>query len=102
MAPRRMVVVGASLAGLRAVEGLRRRGFDGSITWVGAEAELPYDRPPLSKQILRGDWEPDRAALKANYDALGADLRLGTRATALDLRERAVTLDSGARVPYDG
>lgn len=102
MTPRSIVVVGASLAGLRAVEALRRRGFDGPLTWIGAESELPYDRPPLSKQILRGEWGPDRAALKANYEALGADLRLGTRAVALDLHARAVQLEDGTRAPYDG
>src|SRR5262249_29841689 len=62
----------------------------------------PYDRPPLSKQILRGDWEPARAALKANYDALGAKPMLGTRAVALDLRARAVELANGATVSFDG
>src|SRR5688572_13681719 len=102
MSLREIAVVGASLAGLRAVEALRKRGFDGKITWIGAEAELPYDRPPLSKQILRGEWDPARAALKANYDALGADLRVGARATRLDLQSRVVELDGGARVPFDG
>lgn len=102
MSLRQIAVVGASLAGLRAVDALRKRGFDGTITWIGAEAELPYDRPPLSKQILRGEWEPARAALKANYDALGVDLRLGAPATRLDLQTRAVELDGGASVPFDG
>ena len=51
MSPREIVVVGASLAGLRTVEALRRRGFDGAITWLGAETELPYDRPPLSNFV---------------------------------------------------
>jgi 3-phenylpropionate/trans-cinnamate dioxygenase ferredoxin reductase subunit len=98
----RIVVVGGSLAGLRAVEALRRRGFSGRIVWIGAEASRPYDRPPLSKQILRGEWQPDRVLLKANYDALEVDLRLGTRARALDARAREVVLDGGERVPYDG
>jgi NADPH-dependent 2,4-dienoyl-CoA reductase/sulfur reductase-like enzyme len=102
MSSRQIVVVGASLAGLRAVEALRRRGFDGTITWIGAELHLPYDRPPLSKQILRGEWPADRAALKANYDALAVDLRLGRRATALSPGEHIVTLDDGSRVSYDG
>ena len=60
---RRIAVVGASLAGLRAVEALRARGFDGRIDWIGAEPHEPYDRPPLSKQVLRGEWEPERIAL---------------------------------------
>jgi 3-phenylpropionate/trans-cinnamate dioxygenase ferredoxin reductase subunit len=102
MTPREIVVVGASLAGLRAVEALRRRGHDGKLTWIGAEPELPYDRPPLSKQILRGEWEPARAALRANYEALGVEPLLGTRAVALDLRAREIELAGGAKVSYDG
>ena len=58
----RIVVVGASLAGLRACETLRSDGFTGTVTLVGAEEHLPYDRPPLSKKLLAGDWEPDRIA----------------------------------------
>ena len=61
---RTVVVVGASLAGLRATETLRREGFDGRIVLVGAEAHLPYDRPPLSKQLLAGEWEPEELALR--------------------------------------
>jgi len=100
--PREIAVVGASLAGLRAVEALRRRGYDGRIVWIGEETHLPYDRPPLSKQVLRVEWTPDRTALKANYEALGADLRLGRRAIALDVTERRVTLDDGGSVSFDG
>ena len=60
----RVIVVGASLAGLRAVETLRGAGYDGALTLIGAEEHLPYDRPPLSKEILQGTWEPDRLALR--------------------------------------
>src|SRR4051812_17965394 len=95
-----VVVVGASLAGLRAVEALRRRGVDEAITWIGAEAQLPYDRPPLSKQILRGEWEPDRTALKANYGALGVEPLLGVRAVSLDSDRRRVALSDGSSIPY--
>ena len=85
MALRTVVVVGASLAGLRATETLRRDGFDGRIVLVGAEPHLPYDRPPLSKQLLAGEWEPQELALRrAPYDELDVELRLGVRATALD------------------
>ena len=56
----RVVVVGASLAGLRAAETLRARGFDGELTLIGEEAHPPYDRPPLSKQVLQGTCEPDQ------------------------------------------
>ncbi len=80
-----VVVVGASLAGLRATEALRRDGYDGRIVLVGAEPHLPYDRPPLSKQLLAGEWEPQDLVLRrADYDELQLDLRLGVRATALD------------------
>ncbi len=99
-----VVVVGASLAGLRAVEALRRHGYGGKLVWIGAEHELPYDRPPLSKEILRGDWGAERTALRKNasYADLGAELRLGTRAESLDLRARAVMLAGGERVRFDG
>lgn len=98
-----IVVVGASLAGLRAVETLRRLGFEGRLTWIGAETHAPYDRPPLSKEILRGDWEPERTALRRDGQGdLALDLRLGVRATGLDLGRREVELDSGERVPFDG
>jgi len=59
-----VVVVGASLAGLRACESLRTEEFTGRITLVGAEHELPYDRPPLSKKVLAGEWEVDRIRLR--------------------------------------
>lgn len=100
----RIVVVGGSLAGLRGVETLRRLGYDGRLTWVGAETHHPYDRPPLSKDVLRGTREPDRIALtRADaLEALDLDLRLGQRAIRLDLRERVVDLESGARIAYEG
>lgn len=98
-----IAVVGASLAGLRAVEALRRAGYDGRLLWIGAEPHAPYDRPPLSKQILRGDWPPDRIVLrKQGLDELEAELRLGTRAVALDLEARRLELSSGERLGYDG
>jgi NADPH-dependent 2,4-dienoyl-CoA reductase/sulfur reductase-like enzyme len=99
-----VVVVGASLAGLRACEALRTDGFTGRVTLIGAEPHLPYDRPPLSKKVLAGDWEPDRIALRpsGDLDALGLDVRLGVPAAALDLDGRAVTLADGTVVPFDG
>ena len=60
----RIVVVGASLAGLRAAETLRDRGFDGELTLVGEEPHRPYDRPPLSKQVLQGTWEPEQTLFR--------------------------------------
>ncbi|MEV7890116.1 NAD(P)/FAD-dependent oxidoreductase [Streptomyces sp. NPDC002817] len=100
----RIVVVGASAAGLAAAETLRREGYDGPLTLVGDEPLAPYDRPPLSKQVLSGEWRPERLDLRAPADltALGLDLRLGVRATGLDLTERTVRLADGSTVPYDG
>lgn len=100
---RTVVVVGASLAGLRAVEALRARGFDGRLVWVGAEPHAPYDRPPLSKEILRGEWEPERLALaRDGVEALGAELRFGVRAEALDAAARRVRLAGGETLAFDG
>ena len=99
-----MVVVGGSLAGLRAIETLRNEGFEGRVTLIGAETRQPYDRPPLSKKVLAGEWEPERIALRRDGDlgSLDVDARLGRTATGLDVDERVVTVDDGERVPYDG
>jgi len=101
--PDRVVVVGASAGGLATAEALRRLGHEGEITLVGNESHLPYDRPPLSKQILTGEVDPDQLLLRppADIDALGVDLRLGEAATGVDLRGRTVTLAGGATVGYD-
>lgn len=100
----RIVVVGASLAGLRAVEALRKRGYSGALTLVGDEAHAPYDRPPLSKQVLTGEWEPGKVFFrqKEGYDGLSVEWILGQRAAALDTRERRVLLEDGRALPYDG
>ena len=102
--PRSVTIVGASLAGLNAAEALRREGFDGPVTLVGAEEHLPYDRPPLSKQVLAGDWEPERAALTdaEELDEDGIEVRLGVRAVALDLGARELTLHTGETLGFDG
>jgi 3-phenylpropionate/trans-cinnamate dioxygenase ferredoxin reductase subunit len=99
-----VVVVGASLAGIRTAEALRRLGYDGRLALVGDEPHRPYDRPPLSKELLRGDREPDQIALVKPdaFDALRLDLHLGVRAESLDLAARRVALGSGERLPYDG
>ena len=99
----RIVIVGASLAGLRAAETLRDRGFDGELTLIGEEPHLPYDRPPLSKQVLQGTWEPDQTFFrkKEGYDALALDMRLGVRATSVNLRAKRVTLAGGTFADYD-
>lgn len=103
VAPRRVVVVGASAAGLTAVETLRMEAFDGEITLVGAERRAPYDRPPLSKQILSGAWAPSRIDLRseASYEELDLRLRLGASGVDLDVPNRTVTLDDGRRLEYD-
>jgi NADPH-dependent 2,4-dienoyl-CoA reductase/sulfur reductase-like enzyme len=99
----RIVVVGASLAGLRAAETLRDRGFDGELTLIGDEPHRPYDRPPLSKQVLQGTWEPDQSFFrgKNGYTALALDMRLGVRASSVDLRIRRVALANGTFADYD-
>jgi NADPH-dependent 2,4-dienoyl-CoA reductase/sulfur reductase-like enzyme len=99
----RIVVVGASLAGLRAVETLRDRGFDGALTLIGDEPHRPYDRPPLSKQVIQGTWEPEQTLFrrKDGYDRLALDMRLGVRATSVDLRARRVMLADGTFADYD-
>ncbi|WP_026197840.1 NAD(P)/FAD-dependent oxidoreductase [Sciscionella marina] len=102
-APSAVVVVGASAAGLAVAETLRRERFDGRITLIGEEPELPYDRPPLSKEILSGRWQADRARLRdpAAVDRLGLDLRLGTSAESVDQAARRVLLADGTVVGYE-
>ncbi|MGQ0826637.1 MAG: NAD(P)/FAD-dependent oxidoreductase [Actinomycetota bacterium] len=98
-----VAVVGMSLAGLRATETLRREGFDGRIVAIGAEPHLPYDRPPLSKDLLAGRTAPDEIALRGQgVDDLALDWRLGGRAVRLDLADRELTLDDDERVAFDG
>ncbi|MDP6493198.1 MAG: FAD/NAD(P)-binding oxidoreductase [Acidimicrobiales bacterium] len=98
-----VTIVGASLAGLRSAETLRRDGFGGRISLIGDEPHQPYDRPPLSKQVLAGDWEPERALLTPaeKLEPLGLDLRLGVRATGLDVAARELEVD-GVAEPFDG
>lgn len=99
--PDRIVIVGASLAGLRAAESLRHHGHEGSITIVGDEPHRPYDRPPLSKQVLTGKTTPKATALPVPED-LDAEWVLGTTATGLDLDRRRLLLRGGDDVAYDG
>jgi NADPH-dependent 2,4-dienoyl-CoA reductase/sulfur reductase-like enzyme len=97
-----VVIVGASVAGVRTAEALRRRGFGGRITLIGAEPHLPYDRPPLSKAFLAGQTTADDLPLLPG-DRLGRlelDLRLGERAEAVDLSSRQIRLTSGEPVPF--
>ena len=100
---RRIVIVGASLTGASAAIALRHQGFDGSITLIGAETHHPYERPPLSKEYLRGETPIDKAFVKKPewYTENNVEFRLGTRAESLDVEDRAVVLAGGERVPYD-
>jgi NADPH-dependent 2,4-dienoyl-CoA reductase/sulfur reductase-like enzyme len=102
--PERVVIVGASAAGLTAAETLRGRGYDGTLTLIGDESYPPYDRTPLSKQVLAGAWEPERVMLSDEHalDALEAELLLGRAAVGLDTTERRVHLAGGDGVGYDG
>jgi 3-phenylpropionate/trans-cinnamate dioxygenase ferredoxin reductase component len=99
-----VLVVGASLAGWRAVETLRTEGFDGKISLIGAERHLPYDRPPLSKQVLAGTWPPEKAVLadKKRSSEHRVHEVLGRRAVRLDAEAREVELDDGAVLHGDG
>jgi NADPH-dependent 2,4-dienoyl-CoA reductase/sulfur reductase-like enzyme len=98
-----IAVVGTSLAGLRAIETLRREGFDGRIVAIGGESHLPYDRPPLSKDLLAGISDAvDIVLRKQGVDDLDVEWILGTRATSLDLGARELTLAGDARVAFDG
>lgn len=98
--PDSLTVIGASLAGLRAAEGARQAGFTGQITMVGAETHRPYDRPPLSKQLIKGDWEPERVALRKPevLDALNLTWRLGVPAASYDPATALVTLADASTV----
>jgi 3-phenylpropionate/trans-cinnamate dioxygenase ferredoxin reductase subunit len=98
-----VVVVGASVGGLRAAESLRAGGFAGRLVLVGEETHPPYDRPPLSKQVLAGTWPPERVTIAdpQKLRDLALDLRLGHRAGAFDAEARRVDLDDGSSISAD-
>ena len=87
--PEHVVIVGAGLAGLRTAQQLRAAGLQGRISLVGAEPHPPYDRPPLSKQVLTGEWEPDRTFLAGpdTFDELGVRTHFGNPAVALRITD---------------
>ena len=99
----RFVIIGASLAGASAAAALREGGFDGTVELIGAEPQLPYNRPPLSKGYLRGqDRFEDQLVNPADYYAQHeVNLRLGVRATSVDPQRKVVSLERGEEVPYD-
>src|SRR5919197_4485836 len=96
------VIVGASLAGAKAAETLREEGFDGRVVLLGAEPHRPYERPPLSKDYVRG--EADRSAAFVHdedfYAKHDIELRTSANVTALDLGAREVELDGGERLGF--
>src|SRR6185295_4468075 len=98
-----IVIVGASLAGGTAAVTLREQGFDGDLVLVGAERQLPYNRPPLSKGYLRGqDRFEDQLVKPASYYAeQRIQLKLGVRAASIDAKQKVVALESGESVVYD-
>ena len=99
-----ILIIGASLAGIRAAETLRSNGFAGALTIIGAEAHMPYDRPPLSKNFLAGDWDAERIALRKEDDlySLNINWMLGQAATSLNTDASIVTLADGTNISYDG
>jgi phthalate 3,4-dioxygenase ferredoxin reductase subunit len=98
-----VVVVGASVAGVGVARGLRAEGYAGEVVLVGGEPERPYDKPPLSKQVLCGEWEAARASLLTTDEAdeHALDVRLGVEAEHLDVAEKQVLLADASRIPYD-
>ncbi|MGB8196850.1 MAG: FAD-dependent oxidoreductase [Acidimicrobiales bacterium] len=95
-----VVIVGAGFAGWRLVEALRREDYAGAITLVGEETYAPYDRPPLSKHVLAGKWEVERATLATpeRIEESGATLLLGSRATSFDVESGVVVLENETRI----
>ncbi|MBK1698385.1 NAD(P)/FAD-dependent oxidoreductase [Rhodovibrio salinarum] len=97
------VVIGGGQAGGRAVEGIRKAGFDGHVILLSEEERAPYERPPLSKEVLTGAAEPDSAALRTHdwYEDQKIDLRLSTRAGRIDRARKRVVLQDGQELAYD-
>lgn len=99
----RTVIVGAGVAGVSAAGAMRAAGYDGEIVLLGDEPELPYRRPPVSKEIVRGDKEPDQIRIKpaAWYDEQSIDLRTGAEVVAIDPAAHTVKLADGSTLDYD-
>ena len=97
------VIVGANLCGGRAAETLRKEGFDGRLLLIGAEPDRPYERPPLSKEYLQRKVERESIFLRPPefYDEQEIEMRLGVRATGIDVRERSLELEGGERLGFD-
>src|SRR5881628_2040346 len=103
MSAQRIVIIGAALAGATAAVTLRDEGFEGEMKLIGAERQLPYNRPPLSKGYLRGveRFEDQLVNGAGFYAERGIELRAGVRATAIDPARKLVVVEDGDPVPYD-
>jgi 3-phenylpropionate/trans-cinnamate dioxygenase ferredoxin reductase subunit len=103
MSKQTFVIVGASLAGAKAAQELRERGFDGEIVLIGAEPDRPYERPPLSKDYLRGESERTKVFVHQEefYEQHQIQLISGHTATGLDLDANRIALDDGRSISYD-
>lgn len=103
MSKQTFVIVGASLAGAKAAEELRTQGFDGRVILLGAERERPYERPPLTKDYLRGESEREAAYVHPEgfYAEHAIELETGVTATAIDPAASRVTLDDGRELRFD-
>ena len=97
------VIVGAGLAGAKAAEALREDGFNGRIVLLGSEREAPYERPPLSKDYLRGELEREKVYVHPEdfYAEHEIELRLGRNAESLDTSSKELALDDGERLRFD-
>lgn len=100
--PKSVVIVGASMGGLRAAEALRNNGFDGQITVIGEEVHAPYNRPPLSKEVLAKEVTHEAVAFKLRAQVEDVIWNLGDPATSLDLAKQVVSTASGKTFEYDG
>src|SRR5438128_9860033 len=98
-----IAIVGASLAGSSAAATLREEGFDGRVLLIGAEPQLPYDRPPLSKNYLRGTTPFEKTLLRPPefYRERDIEMRLGTTVTRVDAEKRTLALQDGERLEFD-
>jgi 3-phenylpropionate/trans-cinnamate dioxygenase ferredoxin reductase component len=103
MTEQRFIIVGASLAGAKAAQELRERGFEGQLVLVGSESEVPYERPPLTKDYLRGESEREKAYVHDRdfYGEHNIELLSGVTATKIDPDASRVTLDNGSELQFD-
>jgi 3-phenylpropionate/trans-cinnamate dioxygenase ferredoxin reductase subunit len=103
MTEQTFIIVGASLAGAKAAEELRERGFEGRLVLIGSEPERPYERPPLTKDYLRGESEREKAFVHdpGFYEKHGIELLRGVRVTGIDAAHSKLTLEDGRELEYD-